>query len=103
VRSARYVLFRMLEGAGGIACALPSSAPGASALRFASTGWISLGASLATAGQGVVFLARGAHLAAMRASGLRVEGDRGETNSSCPTRRSTELPPKPMQYCPPSS
>ena len=24
-------------------------------------------------------------------------------NSSCPTRRSTELPPKPMQYCPPSS
>jgi 2-dehydropantoate 2-reductase len=38
-----------------------------------------LGASLAVAGQDVVFLARGAHLAAMRANGLRVEGDRGET------------------------
>jgi 2-dehydropantoate 2-reductase len=38
-----------------------------------------LGASLATAGQDVVFLARGAHLAAMRTNGLRVEGDRGET------------------------
>src|ERR1700721_2303350 len=24
-------------------------------------------------------------------------------SSSCPIRRSTELPPKPMQYCPPSS
>lgn len=38
-----------------------------------------LGASLATAGQDVIFLARGTHLAAMRAKGLRVEGDRGET------------------------
>jgi len=38
-----------------------------------------LGASLAFAGQDVTFLARGAHLAAMRADGLRVEGDRGET------------------------
>jgi 2-dehydropantoate 2-reductase len=38
-----------------------------------------LGASLATAGQDVVFLARGSHLAAMRANGLRVEGDRGES------------------------
>ncbi len=38
-----------------------------------------LGASLATAGQDAVFLARGAHLAAMRTHGLRVEGDRGET------------------------
>jgi 2-dehydropantoate 2-reductase len=38
-----------------------------------------LGASLAAAGQDVTFLARGAHLAAMRADGLRVEGDRGET------------------------
>src|SRR6516225_3093637 len=37
-----------------------------------------LGASLARAGQDVVFVARGAHLAAMRANGLRVEGDRGE-------------------------
>jgi len=38
-----------------------------------------LGASLATAGQDVIFVARGAHLAAMRTNGLRVEGDRGET------------------------
>jgi 2-dehydropantoate 2-reductase len=38
-----------------------------------------LGASLATAGEDVTFLARGVHLAAMRANGLRVEGDRGET------------------------
>jgi 2-dehydropantoate 2-reductase len=38
-----------------------------------------LGASLAAAGEDVTFLARGAHLAAMRADGLRVEGDRGET------------------------
>ena len=38
-----------------------------------------LGASLARAGQDVVFVARGAHLAAMRANGLRVEGDRGES------------------------
>jgi 2-dehydropantoate 2-reductase len=37
-----------------------------------------LGASLARAGQDVVFVARGAHLTAMRANGLRVEGDRGE-------------------------
>src|SRR5271169_4648018 len=38
-----------------------------------------LGASLANAGQDVTFVARGAHLAAMRANGLRIEGDRGET------------------------
>ncbi len=38
-----------------------------------------LGASLATAGQDVTFVARGAHLAEMRANGLRTEGDRGET------------------------
>jgi 2-dehydropantoate 2-reductase len=37
-----------------------------------------LGASLALAGQDVTFLARGAHLAAMRANGLKIEGDRGE-------------------------
>jgi 2-dehydropantoate 2-reductase len=37
------------------------------------------GASLARAGAEVVFVARGAHLAAMRANGLRIEGDRGET------------------------
>src|SRR5262245_34371525 len=38
-----------------------------------------LGASLATAGENVFFLARGAHLSAIRANGLRVEGDRGES------------------------
>ena len=41
------------------------------------------GAALAKAGAGtgdsVTFVARGAHLAAMRENGLRVEGDRGET------------------------
>jgi len=38
------------------------------------------GAAIAKAGGDVTFLARGAHLAAMRANGLRVEGDRGETH-----------------------
>ena len=37
------------------------------------------GASLAKAGADVTFIARGAHLAAMQANGLRIEGDRGET------------------------
>jgi 2-dehydropantoate 2-reductase len=37
------------------------------------------GASLAKAGAEVIFVARGAHLAAMRETGLRVEGDRGAT------------------------
>ncbi|HKS88078.1 MAG TPA: 2-dehydropantoate 2-reductase [Stellaceae bacterium] len=37
------------------------------------------GAALTQAGNEVVFVARGAHLAAMRQHGLRVEGDRGET------------------------
>jgi len=36
------------------------------------------GASLAKAGADVTFVARGAHLAAMREQGLRIEGDRGE-------------------------
>jgi 2-dehydropantoate 2-reductase len=36
------------------------------------------GASLAKAGADVTFVARGAHLAAIRESGLRIEGDRGE-------------------------
>jgi len=36
------------------------------------------GASLAKAGADVTFVARGAHLAAMRQNGLRIEGDRGE-------------------------
>jgi 2-dehydropantoate 2-reductase len=38
------------------------------------------GASLAKAGVDVTFVARGAHLAAIREKGLRVEGDRGETH-----------------------
>src|SRR3954447_8427176 len=37
------------------------------------------GAALARSGCEVAFVARGAHLAAMRADGLRIEGDRGET------------------------
>jgi len=37
------------------------------------------GAALAKAGADVTFVARGAHLAAMRENGLKVEGDRGET------------------------
>ena len=38
------------------------------------------GASLAAARLDVTFVARGAHLAAIRENGLRVEGDRGETH-----------------------
>ena len=38
------------------------------------------GASLAKAGADVTFVARGAHLAAIRQNGLRIEGDRGETH-----------------------
>lgn len=38
-----------------------------------------LGASLALAGENVTFIARGPHLAAMRANGLKIEGDRGES------------------------
>ena len=38
------------------------------------------GAALAKAGADVTFVARGAHLAAMREKGLRVEGGRGETH-----------------------
>lgn len=38
------------------------------------------GASLAKAGADVTFVARDAHLAAMRKNGLRIEGDRGETH-----------------------
>ena len=37
------------------------------------------GAALAKAGADVTFVARGAHLKAMQESGLRIEGDRGET------------------------
>jgi 2-dehydropantoate 2-reductase len=36
------------------------------------------GASLAKAGAEVIFVARGAHLAAIRERGLKIEGDRGE-------------------------
>lgn len=36
------------------------------------------GACLARAGNDVTFVARGAHLSAMRANGLKIEGDRGE-------------------------
>ncbi len=38
------------------------------------------GASLAKSGADVTFVARGAHLAAIRANGLLIEGDRGETH-----------------------
>jgi 2-dehydropantoate 2-reductase len=40
------------------------------------------GAALAKAGADVTFVARGAHLAAMRERGLKIEGDRGETHVS---------------------
>ena len=38
------------------------------------------GAALAKSGADVTFVARGAHLAAMRENGLRIEGDRGDTH-----------------------
>jgi 2-dehydropantoate 2-reductase len=38
------------------------------------------GAALAKAGADVTFIARGAHLAAMKSQGLRIEGGRGETH-----------------------
>src|SRR6187399_25986 len=38
------------------------------------------GAALAKAGADVTFIARGAHLAAMKSNGLRIEGGRGETH-----------------------
>ena len=43
------------------------------------------GAALAKAGAGVTFIARGAHLAAMKSAGLKVGGGRGETHL-VPTR-----------------
>jgi 2-dehydropantoate 2-reductase len=43
------------------------------------------GAALATAGADVIFIARGAHLAAMKSQGLKVQGGRGETHL-VPTR-----------------
>src|SRR3954447_22090864 len=38
------------------------------------------GAALAKAGADVTFIARGAHLAAMKAQGLKITGGRGETH-----------------------
>ena len=38
------------------------------------------GAALAKAGADVTFIARGAHLAAMKSKGLKVEGGRGDTH-----------------------
>src|SRR5204862_5227278 len=43
------------------------------------------GAALAKAGADVTFIARGAHLTAMKSQGLRIEGGRGETHL-VPTR-----------------
>jgi len=47
------------------------------------------GASLAKAGADVTFITRGAHLAAMQANGLQIEGDRGATHVN-PTRASDD-------------
>jgi 2-dehydropantoate 2-reductase len=47
------------------------------------------GVALAKAGADVWFLARGAHLAAMRANGLRITGGRGETHLT-PTQASDD-------------
>jgi 2-dehydropantoate 2-reductase len=47
----------------------------------APAAWVvEFGAALAKAGADVTFIARGAHLAAMKAKGLRIEGGRGETH-----------------------
>lgn len=48
------------------------------------------GAALAKAGTEVVFVARGAHLDAIRRDGLRIEGDRGETHIR-PARATGEI------------
>jgi len=48
------------------------------------------GASLAAAGADVTFVARGAHLAAIRENGLRVEGDRGEIHI-CPAQATDDI------------
>jgi len=50
----------------------------------------SFGAALAKAEADVTFVARGAHLAAMRANGLRVEGGRGET-VICPVQATDNI------------
>ncbi len=48
------------------------------------------GASLSAAGADVTFVARGAHLAAIRENGLRVEGDRGEIHI-CPAQATDDI------------
>jgi 2-dehydropantoate 2-reductase len=47
------------------------------------------GAALAKAGTDVAFIARGAHLAAMKSAGLKVQGGRGETHL-VPTRATAD-------------
>jgi 2-dehydropantoate 2-reductase len=49
------------------------------------------GAALAKAGADVTFVARGAHLEAMREHGLRVEGDRGQTHIR-PAQATDDIP-----------
>jgi 2-dehydropantoate 2-reductase len=53
------------------------------------------GAALAQSGVDVAFVARGAHLAAIRENGLRIEGDRGETliRPACATDDITGIGP----------
>jgi 2-dehydropantoate 2-reductase len=62
---------------------LPFRAAKGEAMRIAIIGAGAIGgiygAALAKAGADVTFVARGAHLAAMKENGLRIEGDRGET------------------------
>ena len=50
----------------------------------------SFGAALAKAEADVTFVARGAHLAAMRKNGLRVEGGRGEM-VICPAQATDDI------------
>ena len=50
------------------------------------------GAALAKAGADVTFIARGAHLAAMKSEGLKIEGGRGETHV-----RSTQATDNPVE------
>ena len=57
---------------GETECVLRLSAPAGSEVGF--------GAALAKAGADVTFIARGAHLAAMKSQGLKVQGGRGETH-----------------------
>ena len=66
-------------GGGSIAGAVNHPLQIHTRIAIIGTGGIGapLGASLAQAGAEVTFLARGAHLAAIRTHGLRIEGDRG--------------------------